>query len=102
MKTMRITVLLLFMICCLAGCQKEDNSPLGRYRSAVEAGLTADTGPRETVLGIDLGMTYQEFYDHCMQLNGQQIVTMEQEETRWTIIWRTTWTGRQRSRFVRS
>ncbi len=73
---MRFTVVLLFITCCFAGCKKEDTSPLGRYKSALEQGLEAERGPEETVLGIELGMSDQQFYDRCTELNRQQLVTM--------------------------
>ena len=60
----------------LLGCQPEDTSPVGRYRAAIREGLAAPAAPMETVLGIDLGIPAQEFFDRCTELNHQQLITM--------------------------
>ncbi len=73
---MRLIFLLLLFATALTGCNKEDNSPLGRYRSALSAGLEAETGPREAVLGIEVGITDREFFDRCTELNQQMLITM--------------------------
>lgn len=67
------TVLVLSM---LAGCGSEDTSPLGRYRQAITEGLAASEHPDVSMLGLTLGMTDQEFWDRCTELNRQQLITM--------------------------
>lgn len=68
-------VLLVLFTLLLFGCQPEDTSPIGRYRTAVNEGLQADAAPKETVLGLQLGDTDRQFFDHCTQLNQQQLIT---------------------------
>ncbi len=70
--------LLLFLPMALfvLGCQPEDTTPVGRYRTAIAEGLEAPAAPMETVLGIDLGIPAQEFFDRCTALNQQQLITM--------------------------
>ncbi len=60
----------------LLGCRPEDTTPVGRYRTAIKEGLEAPAAPMETVLGIDLGIPAQEFFDRCTALNQQQLITM--------------------------
>ncbi len=73
---MRLTFLLFLIAAALTGCKKEDNSPLGRYRSALIAGLEAETGPREAMLGIEIGITDREYFDRCTELNRLTLITM--------------------------
>ncbi|THH41627.1 hypothetical protein [Neolewinella litorea] len=69
-------------LCCLMllgfcwSCQPKDESPVGRYRSAVTEGLNADLEARETVLGLNLGITDTAYFDRCTELNRQQLITM--------------------------
>lgn len=75
MKLLSLSLLLFFG---LQSCQLEDSSPQGRYRTAVTEGLQSDTGPTETVLGIDLGIPAQAYYERCTELNRRQLITMGQ------------------------
>jgi hypothetical protein len=75
---MRICVwtCLLLVALSVSGCAPEDTSPIGRYRTAVEDGLNEDPATLDAILGLDLGIAKQAFYDHCTQLNQQQLITM--------------------------
>ncbi|WP_116124575.1 hypothetical protein [Lewinella sp. IMCC34183] len=57
-------------------CTATDETPLGRYRSAVAAGQDAPLTAPATVLGIDLGMTDREYYDRCTELNRQELISV--------------------------
>jgi hypothetical protein len=59
-----------------SACAPEDMSPTGRYRTAVEDGLEDKRGAVDAILGLEIGMEKQAFYDHCTQLNQQQLITM--------------------------
>jgi hypothetical protein len=72
----RTLILILTAPWLLTGCQPEDTSPIGRYRTAVAEGLEEQVGVRDAVLGLELGIPKQEFYDRCTQLNQQQLITM--------------------------
>ena len=58
------------------GCAQPDNSPLGRYRSAVTDGLDGTLTQTETVMGIDLGITDEAYYDRCTELNRQLLINI--------------------------
>ena len=73
--THRLAVLVILVIGMLS-CSKQDTTPLGRYREAIASGLTATERPTTTMLGLTLGMTDQEFWDRCTELNRQQLITM--------------------------
>ena len=68
-------LMLLLLISGFVACEEEDTSPIGRYRTALESGHNAELTEPETVLGLSLGMTSQEYYDRCMQLNQAQLIT---------------------------
>ncbi|NJB85189.1 hypothetical protein GGR26_000934 [Lewinella marina] len=71
-----LTLLWVLVISLATACQPTDDSPLGRYRSAVTDGLNAELSEKETVLGINLGITDTAYFDWCTQLNRQQLITM--------------------------
>lgn len=69
----------LYLICVAGlalGCQPVDDSPIGQYQRAVTEGLSEELSERETVLGLQLGITDTAYFDRCTQLNRQQLITM--------------------------
>ncbi len=67
------TSLLVFLL--FANCDKGASSGEARYAKAIENGITTNERNNNLFLGIQLGMSAKEFFDHCTDLNQQQIIT---------------------------
>lgn len=66
----------LLAVVLLTACGNADADALARYETELAAGRAATTVTDDIFLGLELGMTDQQFFDRCTQLNKERLITM--------------------------
>ena len=66
-KTIQLFLFLAIAL-CFAACESE-------YSKTVKKELKTGVIHKDLILGLKIGQTQKEFYDHCWQLNKQQLVS---------------------------
>lgn len=69
-----ISGILVFALFTLSACK--DNRPvMERYKEALAEGIAANQRTDDFILGLKFGMRPKDFFDHCTDLNKQQLIT---------------------------
>ena len=70
------TAFALLAVVLLTACGNPEEKALTRYEAEMANALTTSQVTTDIFLGLQLGMTDQQFYDRCTELNKQRLITM--------------------------